>query len=85
VPAKPKKEKREGNIPMMARMLVAGASDEEILAAFSERYLAQKVDHKQGAWIAQRVAIYRSIAMKDPKVAAVVEAREGKAKKRGEG
>lgn len=76
--AKPAKVKREGNIPLAARLLTEGKTEAQIISAFSERYTAQGGHKASADWIGARASIYCKIALKDPKVAKAVEALTAK-------
>ncbi len=63
------KAKREGNIPMMIRLLTEGKSMKEIVAAYTERYheiaKATGKEHKESKdWVQARCDIYANIASK---------------------
>lgn len=64
-----KKAKREGNIPMMIRLLTEGKTMKEIVAAYTERYheiaKATGNEHKESEdWVRGRCEIYANIAAK---------------------
>jgi hypothetical protein len=58
------KEKREGNIPLMKRLLSEGKSDKEIEKTFFARY---KDKGKDEEWVRSRISIYRNLADPTPK------------------
>ena len=72
------KEKREDNISLMARLLIAGTSEEEILDTYAARYSPQGGHKADPRWIANRVAVYRKLAMQRPEVAQAVAALAAK-------
>ncbi len=82
------KAKREGNIPMMIRLLGEGKTMKEIVAAYTERYheiaKATNKEHKESAdWVKARCEIYANIAAKQDEGAkkALKKLRPKKAKK----